>query len=142
MSGPFAGAGGALSILIAEDNEDAAATLEALLTMRGHAVEVCTSGPAAVEVARQRNPDVLLCDIGLPGMSGYDVARTLRSNPGSADITLIAITGYSEAQDRKAALAAGFDMLLSKGGDPVAMLLEIERIANFCARAERHDGSR
>lgn len=104
------------SILIAEDNVDAADALRMILESHGYHVNVVHSGPAAVQALASRRPDVLLCDIGLPGMSGYDVARTAPSvhRPG----VMVALTGYGSADDKAHALSVGFDAHLAK---PIAV---------------------
>ncbi|MCG2592338.1 ATP-binding protein [Ramlibacter sp. XY19] len=117
-----------LHVLLAEDNEDAAETLRMLLEFSGYEVRVAHSGPEAVAAARERRPDALLCDIGLPGMSGYDVARELRTDPGMADTLFMALTGYGTAEDKAAALEAGFDLHLAKPVDPELVFRELERL--------------
>lgn len=101
-------------VLIVEDNVDAADTLGALLEIKGHAVRVARTGTEALNELRRENADVILCDIGLPGMSGHDFARTIRSDEGLREIALIAITGYGQPEDRKRSLRAGFDEHLAK----------------------------
>jgi CheY-like chemotaxis protein len=118
-----------LHVLLAEDNEDAAETLRLLLEFSGHEVRVASSGPEAVAAARERAPDALLCDIGLPGMSGYEVARVLRAEPALAHTLFMALTGYGTTGDRTAALAAGFDLHLAKPVDPDQVFRELERHA-------------
>ena len=117
-----------LHVLLAEDNEDAAETLRMLLELSGYEVRVASSGPDAVRAARERRPDALLCDIGLPGMSGYEVARILRAEPAFADTFLMALTGYGTPDDQAAALAAGFDRHLAKPVDPDQVFRELERL--------------
>src|SRR5262249_40367242 len=96
-------------ILVVEDNVEAAESLAKLLELFGHEVHVAHDGPAALELARTKTPRVLLVDIGLPGMDGYEVARLARQDPRLRDAVLFALTGYGRDEDRKAALAAGFD---------------------------------
>lgn len=98
-----------LRVLIAEDNVDAADSLQMLLQAAGYEVVVTHSGSGALELARRTRPDAVLCDIGLPGINGYEVARALRADPLHRSARLIAITGYGSAEDRRLALAAGFD---------------------------------
>lgn len=117
-----------LRVLLAEDNVDAAETLRMLLELSGYEVVVAHSGPDAVAAARSRRPDVLLCDIGLPGMSGYDVARTLRADPAFAGTFLVAVTGYGTEQDRVAAMEAGFDRHFAKPVDPDEMFSALQRL--------------
>ncbi|WP_437995370.1 ATP-binding protein [Sorangium sp. So ce185] len=105
-------------ILIIEDNVDAADSLRMLLERRGHAVAVAHSGDDGVAAARMAPPDVILCDIGLPGATnGYGVARLLRAESAMRKTLLVALTGYGQDDDRKLARAAGFDAHLTK---PVA----------------------
>jgi CheY-like chemotaxis protein len=106
-----------LRVLIIEDHVDAAETLGDLLTLFGHEAEIAHSGPAGLELARRGHPDVVLCDIGLPEMDGYSVARELRADAGTAISYLVAITGYGRDADRDRAAKAGFDLHLVK---PVA----------------------
>lgn len=101
-------------VLIIEDNIDAADSLRAVLELRNHAVAVSYSGSDGVIKARDFRPDVVLCDIGLPGMSGYDVARTLRADASLKDTVLVAVSGYALAHDQQRALEAGFQQHLPK----------------------------
>jgi signal transduction histidine kinase/ActR/RegA family two-component response regulator len=122
--------GGGLRVLLAEDNRDAADSLKMLLEMSGHDVSVAYNGPDAVTTARSVCPEVVVCDIGLPGMSGYDVATALRQDPGLRGVRLIAVTGYGDAQDRDTALATGFDEHLCKPVEPNRLLAEIAKAAH------------
>jgi len=103
-----------LRVLIVEDNVDSAHILQTLLEYHGYQVTVAHSGPAGVSAARQERPDVVLCDIGLPGMDGYAVAGALRQSPETVSAHLIAVTGYGRDSDRRKALESGFDMHLVK----------------------------
>ncbi len=109
--------GAARRVLVVDDNADAAATLADLLTLFGHVVSVAHDGPSAVAMARATHPDVVLCDIGLPGMTGYDVARALRE-AGDAPERLIALTGYAQPADVARVKEAGFDAHVAKPADP------------------------
>ena len=104
-------------ILVVDDNLDAAQMLAALLEVQGHAVSVEYDARGAIERARRERPDVLLLDIGLPDMDGYELARRLRAQPESADATLVALSGYGQNQDREEAHQAGFDHYLVKPAD-------------------------
>jgi two-component system, chemotaxis family, CheB/CheR fusion protein len=104
-------------VLIIEDNADAAESLKEALELDGHHVELASSGPAGLEHARACAPDVVLCDIGLPMMDGYEVARLFRADGALRGVPLVALTGYALAADQKKALDAGFDRHLSKPAD-------------------------
>ena len=101
-------------VLLVDDNRDSAESLAALLTMLGHEVYQAYDGPAALAAAPNWLPDLVLLDIGMPGMSGYEVARGLRADPRLDGATLIALTGYGSAKDRHESRAAGFDGHLVK----------------------------
>lgn len=107
-----------LRILVVEDNRDAAKTLAALLRRYGHEVTTAYSGTTGVQAARQWPPDLVLCDLGLPEMDGYEVARALRQDPVTATARLIAVSGYGYEEDRQRSEAAGFDLHLTKPVDP------------------------
>jgi len=97
-------------ILVVDDNEDAATTVAAALEQLGHVIEVAFDGPSAVASAEAFRPDVVLLDIGLPLMDGYEVARHLRSMQDRIGaVRLIAVTGYGQESDRRRALEAGFE---------------------------------
>jgi CheY-like chemotaxis protein len=119
-------------ILIIEDNPDVAQTLRELLEWSGCTVAVAYTGPAGVELAREFQPDVVLCDLGLPGMDGFQVAIRLRQDPDLALVRLIAVTGYGQEEDRRRSREAGFDRHLTKPVD-FAELLQMLRVP-----VERH----
>ena len=112
-----AGEARALRVLVVDDNVDAAETLALLLEASGYTVDVEHDSRRALERARTAPPDVGLLDIGLPDMDGNELARRLRADPATAGIVLVAITGYGQDQDRRAALEAGFDHHLVKPVD-------------------------
>lgn len=101
-------------VLVIEDNLDAADTLRDLLELTSHTVAVAYTGPEGVAQARAFRPDVVLCDIGLPEMNGYEVARAIRKVPELQDVALVALTGYASAEDIERARIAGFDRHVSK----------------------------
>jgi DNA-binding response OmpR family regulator len=103
-----------LRVLIVEDNVDSAHILKTLLEYHGYQVSVAYNGPAGVSAAKSERPDVVLCDIGLPGMDGYAVAGELRQSPETVSAHLIAVTGYGRDSDKRKALESGFDMHLVK----------------------------
>jgi PAS domain S-box-containing protein len=104
-------------VLIIEDIQDAAETLRDLLALLGCEVEIARSGRTGVELARTMRPDVVLCDIGLPGMDGYQVAAALREDPLTTNARLIAVSGYGQEEDRRRSREAGFDHHLTKPVD-------------------------
>jgi signal transduction histidine kinase len=112
-------------VLVVEDNRDAAESVQMLLEAHGYEVFVAFTGPDGVEAARAHRPNVVLCDIGLPGLDGFEVAGKLRSDPATARITLIAVTGYGQDADRQRSAAAGFDLHLVKPVDPGRLLNEL-----------------
>ncbi len=104
-------------VLIVEDNVDAAESLSMLLELFGHQVHVAHNGADALEVIGRQPPDVVIVDIGLPGMDGYEVARRIRALPTARTTVLIALTGYGQDEDKQHARAAGFDYHLTKPVD-------------------------
>ena len=116
-----------LRILVIEDNRDAADSLQILLDLSGHQAEVAYTGHDGVDTSRRIRPQVVLCDIGLPGgMNGYDVARVLRAELPEA--CLIALTGYGQEDDQRMAREAGFDRHMTKPVDPAALLQLLSRL--------------
>jgi len=105
-------------VLIIEDNVDAAESLQEMLALAGHDVHLAFDGPSGIAAARRLLPEVILCDIGLPGMDGYEVARTLRADPGLRQARLVALTGYALPEDRRRAQEAGFDHHVAKPPRP------------------------
>jgi CheY-like chemotaxis protein len=101
-------------VLIVEDNTDVADTLRVLLELWGHEVRVAFNGLDGLTVAEEWKPDAVLCDLGLPGLNGFGVARALRASGAR----LIAITGYGSRGFRRIALASGFQEVLLKPADP------------------------
>ncbi|HZP39349.1 MAG TPA: ATP-binding protein [Methylomirabilota bacterium] len=109
-------------VLVVEDSADARQSLRMLLELAGHLVETSEDGPAGLARADTFRPDVALIDLGLPGMDGYELAQELRQRPETKAIRLVAVTGYGQAEDRRRALAAGFDLHVTKPVD--ASMLE------------------
>ena len=112
------GDSGRQRVLVAEDNVDAAETLRLILELSGYEVQVVHNGRDAVQAALAWAPDAVVCDIGLPEMSGYDVARALRAEARTQQALLVAVTGYGTSGDKAAAREAGFDAHFAK---PVAV---------------------
>jgi signal transduction histidine kinase/DNA-binding response OmpR family regulator len=111
-------------ILVVDDLAASAETLMTLLEMEGFEVKIASEGLAALKIAEDFRPDVVLLDIGLPGMNGFEVAHRLRSQPESRDALLIALTGYGEAESRTRSAQAGFDFHMVKPAD-VNLLLSM-----------------
>jgi signal transduction histidine kinase len=111
---PRPGDGPARRVLVIEDNVDAAVSLQEVLQLAGHIVEVARDGAEGLERARALRPQVIFCDIGLPILDGYDIARAIRADPALAGARLIALTGYANLEDVEKSKAAGFDRHLAK----------------------------
>jgi signal transduction histidine kinase/CheY-like chemotaxis protein len=121
--------GSVARILIADDNRDGADSLAELLRIDGHDVYVAYEGRQALATFEQVLPDVALLDVGMPGLTGLDVVRSIRQHPAGARTVLIAVTGRGEEKDRHRALEAGFDHLVTKPTDPerIQALIELGR---------------
>jgi CheY-like chemotaxis protein len=113
-------------VLVVDDNVDLAKGLARLLQIRGHDVRIAFDGPTGLDEAKNSRPDVVLLDIGLPGMDGYQLAAQLRLDETVKDATLIAISGYGQEEDLRLAREAGFDHHLVKPiiSDELIKLLE------------------
>ena len=105
-------------VLVVDDNQDSSETLALLLRLQGHEVEVANDGPAALAKAAAFRPMLILLDIGMPGMDGYEVARRLRQTPGLENTVLTAVTGWGQEEDRRRTAEAGFDHHLVKPVEP------------------------
>ena len=105
-----------------------AETLRKLLRLGGHEVRVARDGPGALEELAAADAEIVLLDIGLPGMDGYEVARLIRKRPGGESIVLVALTGYGQDDDRRRSIEAGFDHHLTKPVDPAALFSLISSI--------------
>ncbi|MBA3599475.1 MAG: response regulator, partial [Methylibium sp.] len=122
-----ANAGGAAAppsaqrVLVVDDNADAADSLGVLLEFMGASVKVVHDGPAALAAVQTHRPSVVLLDIGMPGMDGYEVARRLRAMPGGNTLKLVALTGWGQAKDRERTRESGFDHHLVKPADLEAL---------------------
>jgi PAS domain S-box-containing protein len=120
---PKKAAGDGRTILIIEDNKDAADSLSEALELSGHQVTVAYDGETGLAKAREVQPEIVLCDIGLPRMDGYSVARALRQEAATASAYLVALTGYAQPEDQRRVLGAGFDAHLGKPPDLAALAL-------------------
>jgi CheY-like chemotaxis protein len=115
-------------LLVVDDNHDLSGMLALLLRRTGYQVDVAGDGPSAIQAALGTVPDVILLDIGLPGMNGHDVARAMRCRPELAQVVLIAMTGYGGEDDVKVAIEAGFNDYLLK---PVGLDAIERKLAEF-----------
>jgi PAS domain S-box-containing protein len=124
---PEASASATRRVLVVDDNRDAADSLALMLTLSGHDTRAAHGGYAALELAAQFLPDIVLLDIGMPQLNGYEVAERMRLEPWGRRIVLVALTGWGQEEDKRRALAAGFDHHLTKPVDPqrLAALLEV-----------------
>ncbi len=111
----------ACRVLVVDDNEDAAATLSMLVANLGGESRTAIDGPGALRCLTEFEPAVVLLDIGMPGMDGYETCRRMRQTPCGARATIIALTGWGQEDDKQRALAAGFDRHLTKPADPVVV---------------------
>jgi CheY-like chemotaxis protein len=118
----------AMRLLIVDDSADTADMLVLLCETEGIVARAAYSGEAGLRVAREFRPDVVLCDIGLPDMSGHAVARELRSDQALRSCTLLALSGYGQARDKKDAMAAGFDAHLTKPAEFPDVITTIRRL--------------
>jgi DNA-binding response OmpR family regulator len=125
-------------VLAVEDDPDVAESFALLLQMSGNEVRAVNNGLAAIEVARQFHPDIAFIDIDLPGMSGYDLARVLRREHGTA-LRLFALTGFGQQRDVERAMEAGFDMHLVK---PIGMETLDRLIGAHTQSPERQENER
>ena len=116
-------------VLVVDDNRDAADALAMLLRHSGHETFVAYDGASAFASAETHRPDVMLLDIGLPGMSGHDVCRRMRQEPWGQNIRMIALTGWGQEDDRRKSREAGFDGHLVKPVDIAAVLQQFQRVS-------------
>lgn len=117
-------------ILIIEDSVDIAEALRELLELNNHCVEVAYDGTLGIELAGTFGPELVICDIGLPDIDGYEVARTLRRDERFARVILVALSGYARPDDSRRALEAGFDSHLTKPPD-------LARLGHFLDSVQR-----
>jgi CheY-like chemotaxis protein len=117
-------------ILVVDDNHDAANTLALVLSFHSHSTTVACNGPDALVAAERFEPEIVLLDIGLPEMDGYEVARRIRQSRRGEDVLLVAITGYGQPNDRLRSQEAGFDFHLVK---PV----DIPNLLSLCSECQR-----
>jgi CheY-like chemotaxis protein len=119
--GPPVAEAAALRILIAEDNRDSAESLKTLLEALGYEAHIAYDGEAAVRSAASLRPDVILMDIGLPGLNGFDATRRIRAENPGMPVMIVALTGWGQESDRQRSTAAGIDHHLVKPLDLAAL---------------------
>jgi len=127
---PAAGEPAALRLLVVDDNRDAAETLSALLGIMGHTAPTAADGHQALRMIASLRPQVVFLDIGMPGMSGYDVAQAVRADPALDGVRLVALTGWGGEADRARSSAAGFDAHLTKPATAAAIESVLARLAS------------
>jgi len=110
------------TVLVVDDEPDSAVTLAMLLQLRGHRADFAHDGPEALKQAEALEPEVVLLDLGLPGMDGYEVCHRLRELPGGRSMFIVALTGWGQEEDRRRTREAGFDLHLVKPVDPEELL--------------------
>jgi CheY-like chemotaxis protein len=123
-----------LHILVVDDDGDTAATMALLLRLFGHEVRVAPNGPAALRLAREAAPDVVLLDIAMPGMDGFELAVHLRQQPTPRRLVLVAVTGYGTAADRQRSHEAGIDLHLVKPVDSEVLRQLLMKFQNLLTR--------
>ena len=111
-----------LNVLVVDDNPDAAISLAECLRAAGHTVAVAWNGEDALEAARETRPDVVLLDLGMPCMNGFEVAHRFREDPAIRSAMLVAVTGWGSDEDRRRTRAAGFAHHLVKPADPAEVI--------------------
>lgn len=111
-----------LRILVVDDNRDSAYSLTKLLRLMGHETRTAYDGQEGIDAAEEFRPDVTLLDIGLPGLNGFEACRRIREQPWGKNVTLIAVTGWGQAEDRRSSREAGFDHHMTKPVDPDELL--------------------
>lgn len=129
------------TILIIEDNDNNLYLITFILEQKGYRVEQARSGREGIEKARQVMPSLILLDIQLPAMDGYDVARELRQNHGMEDVPIVAVTSYAMTGDRERIIGAGCSDYIEKPINPDTFLSQIERYLPVQSKEDSHDKS-
>ncbi len=130
------------SILVVEDNEDNIRLIDYLLKAHGYAPLLARDGYEGVRLAIENRPDVVLLDIRMPGMDGYEVAAALKAEPGLAGMRVVAVTASAMVGDREQIAAAGFDGYIDKPIDPETVIAQVERWLPEPVRSQESPGSR
>jgi CheY-like chemotaxis protein len=128
-------------VLVVDDNPDSARSLAMLLQLTGHATQTASDGLEALKAAEDYMPDVVLLDIGLPKMNGYDVCRAIRQSPWGKHLGMIALTGWGQPEDRRKSQEAGFDAHLVKpvtNDALLAAMASVPSIPGDCVQVNKH----
>jgi len=137
---PFA-VGRCVRVLVVDDSVDLAMSIKMLLKIMGHDVEIAHDGPSALTAFQTHQPDVILLDIGMPGMNGYEIAHQLRREQGTRHPLVVAVSGYGQDEDKRKALEAGFDTFLTKPVHPQA-LAELLAMEKMLVGSDGHEAAR
>ncbi len=129
------------TVLLIEDNEDNRIVYSTLLRHYGYRCVEAVDGREGADAAQADPPDLILCDISLPGIDGYEVARTLKANEATKRIPVLALTAHALPDDRENAMRAGFDGYLAKPIEPLRVLAEVRRILGDEAERPRQAGA-
>ena len=124
-------------ILVVDDNEDSAESLTILLSLAGHKTHTAYDGLEALEAAETFRPDMILLDIGLPKLNGFEVARKIREQPWGQDILVVALTGWGQEEDRRRSREAGFNHHLTKPVDPLELTRLLASLAGTSQKPEQ-----
>jgi CheY-like chemotaxis protein len=128
-----------IKVLIAEDNPVNRELLRELLELRGYTVLEACDGQEALRLIEQTQPELMLLDIGMPGMDGFAVVRRIRENPRLAQLPVVAVTAYAMRGDQERILSAGFDGYLSKPINPSSLVRELDRLLNRGVQSANQD---
>jgi CheY-like chemotaxis protein len=128
-------------VLVVDDNRDAAESLAMVLRFAGYDASIAFGGAEALETAARERPRAAIVDVGMPGMSGHEVARRMRLEAWGRNAVLIALTGWGQDQDKQAAIAAGFNLHLTKPLDPEAVVEALDRWLNRRDHGPMPDGA-
>jgi two-component system, chemotaxis family, CheB/CheR fusion protein len=126
-------------VLVIDDNADNAESMQEALQLDGHEVRIAYDGPSGIDVARMFQPEIVVCDIGLPGMDGYAVARAFRAAEAFKDVPLVAVTGYTRPEDLRRASDAGFNRHLAKPVSIEALERLISEVPELLRRRTEHE---
>lgn len=128
-------------VLIVDDNQDAAITLSIMMSMLGHVTKTAFDGPEALVVAEDFHPDIVLLDIGLPTLSGYEVCRALRARHDDPPFVIVAVSGWGQSDDRRKSSEAGFDAHLVKPVAPELLFRTLRELTAVPAHPASAPGS-